>query len=54
MDNLIASHPNRINVLKIENDPVSLVLSHPLIEPQQRPSQPTPKQDIPLVSALSP
>ena len=52
MDNLIASHPNGVDMLKIEDDPVSLILSHPLVKPQQRLSQPTPKQDIPLVLPL--
>ena len=52
VDALVAGHAGGVNVFQVKDDAIGLLLRHPLVQPQQRRSQSTLEQHLPLVSAL--
>ena len=52
VDTLVASHAQRVDVLKLEDDAVSLRLRHPLVQAKKGRLEPTFEQDVTLVVAL--
>ena len=52
VDGLVAGHAHGVHMLQIEDDPLGLLLGHPLVEPQQRRLQPPLEQRLSLPTAL--
>ena len=52
VDGLVACHAGGVQVLQFEDDPVRLLLRHPLVETQQSGPQPPLQQHLALVAAL--
>ena len=52
VDGLVAGHAGGVDMLQLEDDALGPLLRHPLVQPHQRPPQPTLQQHLPLVAAL--
>ena len=52
VNGLVASHAGGVDPLQLEDDPLGLLLRHPLVEPQQGAPEPCLQQHLALVAAL--